>query len=72
MMFVNVDPSVGRDTEFTFTYTGNVFTLDIFVISPSGVNYTANGPNGHTNTVTKQVTISFNQTEASAYHYGNI
>ena len=65
MLFVNVDSSVGRDTEFTFTYTGNAFNLHVVVISPTGRNYTANGPNAHMNRVTKQVTIAFNETEAS-------
>ena len=67
MMFVNVDSSVGRDTEFTFTYTGNAFNLHVVVMSPSGRNYTANGANAHTNRVTKQVTIAFNETEASSH-----
>lgn len=61
--YVSIDSSVGRDTEFVFSYTGNAFSLDVFVTSPSGVNYTTNGPHGHKSDVTKQVTILFNETE---------
>ena len=60
---VNIDPSIGRDTEFVFTYSGSSFTLDVLVTSPSGVNYTTDGTHSHTNNVTKHVTISFNETE---------
>ena len=49
---------------FTFTYTGTTFTLDVVVISPSGVNYTVHGPNGHDTKTTKQMTIVIkNETE---------
>ena len=60
---VSIDPSIGRDTEFMFTYTGSSFSLDVLVTSPSGVNYITDGPHGRTSNVTKQVTISFNETE---------
>ncbi|KAI0208410.1 Calcium-activated chloride channel regulator 1 [Lamellibrachia satsuma] len=61
---VSIDSSVGRDTEFTFSYTGTTFTLNVVVISPSGVNYTTDGPNGHDNEATKQMAIVIkNQTE---------
>ena len=55
---VAIDSSIGRDTEFTFLYTGSAFLLDVAVTSPSGRNYSSNGPNSRHNDVTKQLTIS--------------
>ncbi|KAI0230406.1 Calcium-activated chloride channel regulator 3A-1 [Lamellibrachia satsuma] len=55
---VAFDSSIGRDTEFTFLYTGSSFKLDVVVTSPSGHNYSSNGPNSRHNDVTKQLTIS--------------
>ena len=60
---VHIDSSIGRETEFIFTYNGSSFTLDVIVTSPSGVDYTTNGTHSHINDVTKHVTISFNETE---------
>ena len=60
---VSIDSSIGRDTEFTFTYTGIRFPLDVFVTSPSGLRYTTDGPNGRHDTANKQVKISLNETE---------
>ncbi|KAI0231358.1 hypothetical protein LSAT2_018261 [Lamellibrachia satsuma] len=65
---VSIDSSVGRDTEFTFSYTGTTFTLDVVVMSPSGVNYTTNGPNGQDNEATKQMVIVIkNQAEVGIW-----
>ena len=61
-----IDSSVGRDTEFTFSYTGTTFTLDVVVISPSGVNYTA----GRETKATKQLTIAINDTEVRCHDTG--
>ncbi|KAI0230412.1 hypothetical protein LSAT2_019251 [Lamellibrachia satsuma] len=55
---VAIDSSIGRETEFTFLYTGSAFLLDVTVTSPSGRNYKSNGPNSRHNDVTKQLTIS--------------
>ena len=63
---VSIDSSVGRDTEFTFSYTGTTFTLDVEVISPSGVNYTA----GHETKAIKQMTIAINDTEVRCHAIG--
>ena len=60
---VSIDSSIGRDTEFTFTYTGSTFPLDVLVTSPSGLEYTTIGPNGRHDTANKQVKISLNETE---------
>ena len=54
---MSIDSSVGRDTAFTFSYTGTTLTLDVVVISPSGVNYTTDGPNGQDNEASKQMAI---------------
>lgn len=63
---VPIDSSVSRDTEFSFSYTGAIFMLDVVVISPSGVNYTVDGPNGQHVIATKQMTIAMkNETEVS-------
>ncbi|KAK2175750.1 hypothetical protein NP493_711g03078 [Ridgeia piscesae] len=60
---MSIDSSVGRNTEFTFSYPGTTFTLDVVVISPSGVNYTA----GHDTKATKQLTIAINDTEVGLW-----
>ena len=66
--FVSIDSSIGRDTAFTFSYTGSTFPLDVLVTSPSGRNYSGNGPNGRSDTAQKQVIISLNETEVNYYH----
>ena len=67
---VNVDSSIGRDTDFTFSYIGSDFKLDVVVISPSGVNYTADGPHSQNSVVSKKLTISIqNETEVNTYIY---
>jgi len=63
---MSIDSSVGRNTEFTFSYPGTTFTLDVVVISPSGVNYTA----GHDTKATKQLTIAINDTEVRCHVTG--
>ena len=55
--YVSIDSSVGRDTEFVFSYVGTTFPLYVVVTSPTGQNYT-----GHSNDATKQMTISLNNT----------
>ena len=76
--YVSIDSSVGRGTEFTFLYTGTTFTLDVVVISPSGVNYAADGPNGHDIKTSKQIAIVIkNETEVilvyiTSDHYINM
>ena len=65
--YVSIDSSTGRNTEFTFSYPGTTFTLDVVVISPSGVNYTA----GHETKATKQMTIAIKDTEVR-YHVTGI
>ncbi|KAK2180607.1 hypothetical protein NP493_436g02010 [Ridgeia piscesae] len=55
---VSVDSSVGRDTEFVFSYTGRSFPLLVVVTSPNGRNYSSH----QTNDATKQMTISPNTT----------
>ncbi|KAI0208298.1 Calcium-activated chloride channel regulator 4A [Lamellibrachia satsuma] len=64
---VSIDSSIGRDTEFTFTYTGSTFPLDVLVTSPSGLNYTVDGPNGRHDSANKQLTISINETEIGVW-----
>ena len=62
-MSVTVDSSVGRDTKFTFSYAQN-WTLDVAVMSPSGVLYSASGQHGVNSVASETVTISVqNQTE---------
>ena len=53
-----IDSSVGRDTEFVFSYSGYTFPLSVVVTSPNGRNYTGGPPDD----VTKQMTISLNIT----------
>ena len=66
---VAFDSSIGRDTEFTFLYTGSSFKLDVVVTSPSGRNYSSNGPNSRHNDATKQLTISPGEvTEVGCLH----
>ncbi|KAI0218857.1 Calcium-activated chloride channel regulator 4 [Lamellibrachia satsuma] len=55
--YVPIDSSIGRDTEFVFSYVGTTFPLYVVVTSPRGQNYT-----GHSNDATKQMTISLNNT----------
>ena len=55
--YVSIDSSVGRDTEFVFSYTGTTFPLYVVVTSPRGQNYT-----GLSNDATKQMVISLNAT----------
>ncbi|KAK2180610.1 hypothetical protein NP493_436g02058 [Ridgeia piscesae] len=55
---VSVDSSVGRGTEFVFSYTGGSFPLIVVVTSPNGHNYSSH----QTNDATKQMTISLNNT----------
>ncbi len=62
---VSIDSSIGRDTVFTFSYTGSTFPLDVLVTSPSGRNYTGNGPNGRSDPAQKQLTISFKEAEVN-------
>ncbi|KAI0208300.1 Calcium-activated chloride channel regulator 1 [Lamellibrachia satsuma] len=64
---VSIDSSIGRDTEFTFTYTGSTLPLDVLVTSPSGLEYTTVGPNGRHDTANKQVKISLNETEVGRW-----
>lgn len=58
MKTVSIDSSLGRDTSFTFSYTGTTFPLSVVVTSPRGRNYTADGPHSLRNNDTKQLTIS--------------
>lgn len=55
---VAIDSSVGRDTEFTFSYTGETFPLDVLVTSPSGINFTADSANSHDSQSARQLTIT--------------
>ena len=60
---VSIDSSVGRDTEFTFSYVGPTFTLDVVVVSPSGNRHTA----GQESNITKQMAITINPAEVRQY-----
>ena len=57
--FVDVDSSVGRDTEFTFSYSGDSFPLEVLMTSPSGQHFTASSDNSHVSRPAKQLMISF-------------
>ncbi|KAI0219202.1 Calcium-activated chloride channel regulator 2, partial [Lamellibrachia satsuma] len=59
--YVSIDSSVGRDTEFVFSYVGTTLPLYVVVTSPTGQNYT-----GRSNDATKQMTISLNNTNEPA------
>ena len=54
---INIDSSVGRDTEFSFSYTGSNLDLGVAVVSPNGVVYPAFDLSGRNSDASKQVTI---------------
>ncbi|KAI0230401.1 hypothetical protein LSAT2_019239 [Lamellibrachia satsuma] len=55
--YVSFDSSIGRDTEFVFSYTGTTFPLHIVVKSPRGRYYTP-----YRDDTTKRLTISLDDT----------